>query len=155
MTPEGEIAEDLRIGLTALVISLNETLDLTGPAPVDQPAFEALDKIQRVASTSLLKVIEQLEDQLARLFRTILQSRAVDTKGLYAADYGNHMERLGLLDDAGRWVGVVKLRNRLVHDYPIDPATQLSRLKQAHEAAPFLRETAERTLAFLNDRNLP
>jgi hypothetical protein len=150
-----EVAEDLRIGLAALVVSLNETLDLTGPAPVDQPAFASLDKIQRVASTSLLKVVEQLEDQLARLFRTILQVRAVDTKGLYAADYGNHMERLGLLDDATRWVGVVKLRNRLVHDYPIDPAAQLSRLKQAHEAAPFLRDTAGRTLAFLNDRNLP
>lgn len=155
MTPEAEILHDIVQRLKALRASLSDTLDLTGPVPADQAAFDGLGKIERVASTSLLKVVEQIEDQLARLFRTILNALAVDTTGLYAQDIANRMEKLGIIDDAGRWVGVVRLRNRLVHDYPIDLAAQFSRLKQAHEATSFLRDTTERALAFLNDRNLP
>ena len=155
MSPEAEIIADIVTRLVALRASLTDTLDLTGPVPVDRVAFEKLTKIERVASTSLLKVVEQMEDQLARLFRTILQALAVDTGGFYAQDYANRMEQLGIVQDAGRWVGIVRLRNRLVHDYPIDPAAQFSRLKQAHEATSFLLDTTERALAFLKDRNLP
>jgi len=49
MSPEAEIIADIVARLVALRASLTDTLDLTGPVPVDRVAFEKLTKIERVA----------------------------------------------------------------------------------------------------------
>lgn len=151
-SPEGEILARVAERVEALLIGLDEAIDLAGPVPADLAAFEARSKIQRVASKGLLKTVEQLEEQVARLFRTILRDLAVDLSGWYAQDIANEMQRLGIVDDAAAWVGVIKLRNRLVHDYPLDRPSQYAKLAEAYAAAVLLRETAVRTLAFLRQR---
>lgn len=153
-TPETEIIRDILGRIAALRVSLEDAIGFAGPVPVDDAAFAGQDKLQRVASTALIKIVEQLEDQLARLFRTILQALAVDTTGWFAQDTANRMEQLGIVADAATWVDIVKLRNRLVHDYPLRPEAQLSRLREAHAAASVLNDSAEKVVKFLTDRGL-
>jgi hypothetical protein len=149
-----EIIADIVERIRALRVSLDEAFELAGPKPIDEAAFEAMGKIERVASTAAIKVVEQLEDQLARLFRTILQAMLVDTDGWFAQDIANRMEQLGVVANANAWVGVIKLRNRLVHDYPISRGAQFTRLNEAHDASVILHDSADRAIAFLKDRGL-
>lgn len=149
-----EIIADIVERIRALRTSLDEAFELAGPIPADETAFDAMGKIERVASTAAIKVVEQLEDQLARLFRSILQVLLVDTDGWFAQDVANRMEQLGIVADANAWVSVIKLRNRLVHDYPITRAAQLARLKEAHDASTILHDSADRAVAFLKHRGL-
>ncbi len=153
-SPEGEIIGDIVERIQLLLVSLDEAFELAGPVPDDLPTFEARGKIERVAGNAAIKTVEQLQDQLARLFRTILQALAVDTSGLFAQDIADRMEQLGVVVDAARWMGVIRLRNRLVHDYPIGREVQLGRLKEASGAAVVLRESAARALAFVRERKL-
>lgn len=153
-SPESEVLALVAERISALVISLDEALQVAGPAPATLQSFGQRSMIERVASKSVVKSVEQVEEQLARLFRTILQVRAIDTNGWYAQDIANHMEKIGIVADAATWVNVIKLRNRLVHDYPIDPQSQFSKLLEAYKAADFLRETAGRAIAYVKEHDL-
>lgn len=118
--------------------SLRDDLAWLGEVPGDQEAFEALPSHRRSASRAALKSFEQIEDQLARAFRVIPALVAQNTQGWFARDHADYMERLGIIDDAGRWSAIVRLRNELVHDYPLDPDVQFRRFRQAMEAVPDL-----------------
>jgi uncharacterized protein with HEPN domain len=154
VTPEQEIVADLLRALRALVRSTEETLGLLPTLPEDASAFAALPVIARVASTAALKDFEQLEDTLNALFRTVLRAMGVRLKGLYPLDIGHRMEELDVLDDAARWLEVVKLRNELIHDYPVEPADQLARLRQALGHLPFLFDAAARIERLIERRAL-
>lgn len=152
-SPEQDVIVAIAERIGALRLSLSDTMDLAGRAPpADMQAFNAMPKIERVASSALIKSVEQLEDQLARLFRTILRELTVDTTGWFAQDTANRMEQMGLVSDADRWVEIVKLRNRLIHDYPLDQEAQFKLLREAYAAAAFLDETSTRAIAFLTER---
>ena len=101
-----------------------------------------------------LKTVEQLEEQVARLFRTILLLNAVDVGGLFARDIADRMEALGIIDDAARWTEMVKLRNRLVHDYPLSREARFARLQEVIAAVSYLDGTAAATLTYLQKTGL-
>ena len=65
------------------------------------------------------------------------------------------MEKHGVLDDAGQWGSVVKLRNELVHDYPLDAQVQFDRLVAAAGFLPLLQATHRRLAAFVEREVLP
>jgi Protein of unknown function DUF86 len=140
---------------TALSAGLDEALQLLGSMPLDAEQFAGLDTVQSVAATALLKRVEQLEDVLMRLFRTLLRVEAVDTAEMFNRDVANHMEKLGVLPDAERWMTVVRLRNRLVHEYLIDRDEQRDRVNEAHAAVPILKEALASTLARIEGSMLP
>ena len=71
-TPERAIASTLAAAAEAVAVGLDEALELLGPVPTSVEQFAALDKLQRTAAAALLKRVEQLQDILARLFRTAL-----------------------------------------------------------------------------------
>lgn len=72
---------------------------------------------------------------------------------LSPAEVGNRMAQLGIITDGETWLEIVKLRNELVHEYPIAADLRFQRVAQAHAAIPFLTMADRRLRAFVADRN--
>ena len=154
MTPEQEIIADQLDAITAVVRSARTTLPMIGSMPVDDPSFAAMTPMQEMAATAMLKQFEQLEGLLSGLFRAILRTLGVRLKGLYPLDIGNRMVELDIFDDADRWVAIVKLRNELVHEYPLGSSDRYDRFAAAYESFPFLFNAAERAERVSRERRL-
>lgn len=154
MTPEQEVLADLLAAATAITASAREAMPLAGEPPADHVAFAAMTPMQRVATTALLKQFEQLEGALSGLFRAILRSLGVRLKGLYPLDIANRMAELDILDRPEDWLMVVKLRNELVHEYPLGSSERYHRFVDALIALPFLFDAAERAARVARARGL-
>lgn len=150
---EQEVLADLVARVEQLLTSADEALELAAPMPNDLAAFESMSMTQRVATKAVIKSVEELEEQVMRLFRTILHLLAVDTADLYARDIADHMEQLGIVADAAGWMEVVKLRNRLVHDYPLTPEARFDKLVESEAAIALMRDTAKGAFAFVRAKN--
>ena len=122
-----------------------------GEAPDDLAEFDQMASHRRSASRAVLKSFEQIEDQLARAFRVIPQLMAVDARRWFARDHADFMERWGVLDNAADWTKIVKLRNELVHDYPLKADVQFARLLQAVGHLPLMLEIHRRLALFVRD----
>lgn len=151
--PEDDILEAIADRIRSLLIALEEDKRSLGSVPRDLIGFETMSESSRVGSRALLKTVEQLEDQMMRLFRTILKARDVDLKGMYARDVANHMEQIEIVVDVEEWMQVVKLRNRLVHDYPLTSDARFAKLTEATTAADILRAVALRALTYVDGRS--
>ena len=143
VTPEQEVLTDQLSAIAAVERSGRETMPLIGEMPADDAAFAQMTPLQRMAATAGLKQFEQLEGLLSGLFRAILRTLGVRLKGLYPLDIANRMAELGILDDPHRWVAIVKLRNDLVHEYPLGSSERYDRFITACDALPFLFSAAE------------
>jgi hypothetical protein len=133
------LAEDLRLSRA----------DLDGKAPFAPEALAAMDRTTQKDTLAFLKTFEQLQDVLAnRLVRAILAETGTDTSGWSVRDAFNRMEALGALPDAGRALEIAKLRNRLVHEYPMSAARRAERINAAWAMAPALLEDAETLAAY-------
>lgn len=151
---ERDIVAAILDRLAALLIALDEDLDSPGALPSDMEQLNEMSIPRRVAARALLKTVEQMQDQLARLFRLMPKLRLVNDDRWFAQDYANFAEKLGLLTDSFAWTHVIRLRNKLVHDYPVAPTTQLSMLTQAHAATALLREAARRAIEMLGSKDI-
>lgn len=69
-------------------------------------------------------------------------------------DQANQLEKLGIVDDADIWVGAAELRNRLVHEYPIDEAEQVDRVNESWAASFGLVQSYTTLRARLAERGL-
>lgn len=147
---ETDIVHAIAARLVALDAALVEDLTALGDLPTDAAALATMPPPRRVASRALLKTVEQLEDQLARMFRLIPRLMLVDTGQWFAQDHANFAEKIGLIDDSFAWTQIIKLRNRLVHDYPLDPDAQFALLSAAFEATGPLRKAVTATRAFVD-----
>ncbi len=153
MAPEDDILDAICDRVRSLDVALDEDMRLLGTVPVDLAAFGTMNEHSRVGARALLKTVEQLEDQLMRLFRTILQARDVDTKDMYARDIANRMESLGIVENVDGWMAIVKLRNRLVHDYPLIAEARFSKLVEAVRATGTLRDVTTRALTYVEKKD--
>ncbi len=147
-----QIIADIVGRVRDLLVSLDAGARAVRPLPADGDRLSALPPLEKLIASGYLKTVEQLEDQLARLFRTILVVNDVDLTGMFARDIADRMDQLGIVDDVERWSALVRLRNQLVHDYPLTSASRLARLAEADAAVPFIAATAERALAYLQQR---
>ena len=153
-SPERALLAALAVAADAVAMGLGEALELLGPQPRSVDEFGALDKIQRTAAAALLKRVEQQQDILARMFRTALIADGVDIVNMTARDVANRMEKVGALADASGWSDLVRLRNRLVHEYPVALAEQYDRVTSAIAAAPALDRIRRDLLDFLGRQGL-
>lgn len=153
-TPEHAILASLASAAEAVATGLDEALELLGEPPRSVAAFGSLDKLQRTAAAALLKRVEQQQDILARMFRTALIADGVDIASMTARDIANRMEKLGALADARAWGDLVRLRNRLVHEYPVAIGEQYDRVSSAVAAVPALDRTRRDLLAFLDRQGM-
>ena len=132
----------------AVAAGADDALDLLGPMPVDVSAFVALDRVRRTAARALIKAVEQQQDVIARLFRTLLIAEGYDVSGMTGRDIGNVMEKIGGLDDAYAWSDLAKLRIRLAHEYPVSASAQFERVREAAGSVPKLRTIIDDVAAF-------
>ena len=146
---EHDILELLLRRLDSLRRSLADDLSWMGEVPETLAEFDSMESYRRSASKAVLKSFEQIEDQLARAFRLLPKLMLADTTRWYARDYGDFMEKLGVIDSAAKWSEIVRLRNELVHDYPLDPQIQFDRFKQAVASLPALQEAHRRLVSFV------
>ena len=154
MTPEQDVPVKLLGQFDASLRRIVDAEALLGVFPADIATFEASGPAQRVAAAALLKSFEQLQDGLARVSRTMLRSLGVNLKGLCPLDIAHRMVELDALDDAPRWLVVVKLRNELVHEYPASAESRFEGLRKAHHALAFLSNAAQRALDVIEARGL-
>ena len=149
---EADIFRDVMARLTALETALAEDAALLGAPPQSVDEFEAMAMTSRSASRALMKSFEQFEDQVARSFRLVPTMLGVATDGWYMQDFADFMEKNGVVADADVWMAVVKLRNRLVHDYPLQAHSQFAKLAEVIERVPLLFETRRKLVAFTRNR---
>lgn len=154
MSGETEIVQAILSRLDALAVALDEDLEALEPVPSSVAELAALSTSRRIASRALLKTVEQLEDQLARLFRVIPNALLIDTSRWYAQDYANFAEKVGILEDGFAWTKIIKLRNKLVHDYPLDREAQVALLNEAYRATGSLRAAVLAARRFINGGGL-
>ncbi len=148
------MAQAILARLDVLIVALEEDVEALGSLPADMVGYRAMNRSQRVASRALLKSVEQMEDQLARLFRLLPKLMLTSTTGWFAQDYANFAEKLGIVESSFAWTAIIRLRNRLVHDYPLQPEAQLELLSQAHAAVPLLVSTARAARSFVENEGL-
>ncbi|MEH3157871.1 MAG: hypothetical protein PGN08_02495 [Sphingomonas taxi] len=108
---------------------------LTPVLPIVGDDLSQLPLVERIASIALLKRYEQLQDMLGRLFRAYLTWELEDVRAMTRRDQANQLEKLGVVADADEWVGAAELRNRLVHEYPIDEAEQIDQVNDTWVAS--------------------
>lgn len=113
---------------------------LVGLLPIELAEFNELDLLQRTACVALLKRYEQLQDLTGRVMRAVVSWEQADTSPLTQRDLANWMERLRFVDDADRWIDLAFLRNRLVHEYPIEESEQVDRVNETWRTLPELIE---------------
>lgn len=152
MTPEREMLEDVERSMESLAVGVSESIELLGPCPQTITDLNGLDKIQRTAARAMLKAVEQLQDIIARALRTVLVVEQEDLTGLTARAIADRAESVGLIENADAWSEIVKLRNRLVHDYPLDQADQLDRIIRAWDAAFRLLAMTASITSFIEQR---
>ena len=100
--------------------------------PVGGDDLSTLPLIERIASVALLKRYEQLQDMLGRLFRAYLDWELEDVRAMTRRDQANQLEKFHIVADADDWVEAAELRNRLVHEYPMDESEQVDRVNECY-----------------------
>lgn len=150
MTVEGRaaLADHVR-AVTEVSRGIVEALEMLGAAIPDATAFGAYTATQRVASRALVKGVEQLQDLIARMMRLVLTLEDEDIVGLSARAIADRAETIGLIASSDAWSALVKLRNRLAHEYPLSESERHARFRDAWTAVASLRGVAADIESFL------
>lgn len=118
-----------------IVAGVDELLPFLAPVlPVAADDLSRLPVVERIASIALLKRYEQLQDMLGRLFRAYLSWELEDVRAMTRRDQANQLEKFAIVEDADDWVDAAELRNRLVHEYPVDEDEQVERVNDCWAA---------------------
>lgn len=125
---------------------------LSAHLPTQISVLDALPLIERIASIALLKRVEQLQDMIARLVRLVAVWELLDTAMMTRRDMANWMEKTRFVEDADQWVDLTLLRNRLVHEYPIDEAEQVRRVNQCWDAVTQLQSIVTAIVTYLSTK---
>ncbi|MBB3347682.1 MULTISPECIES: hypothetical protein [unclassified Sphingomonas] len=150
--PEGVLLTKLTTALDSVLRGADVAARILGTLPETAVDFAALDDLRATGARALLKAVEQAQDLLARIFRTYLIAEQIDISEMTARDIANRMEKYGMLADAAAWSGLVRLRHRLAHEYPVSPTEQRERVFDALAAVPLLRSIRDGLLPTLHTK---
>ena len=153
--PELQSLRDLLEAINDVSVGVGEARDLMGDVPASIEEMRNFSVIQRTASRAFLKGIEQLQDLLARAIRLVLILEQEDITGLSARALADRAESIGLIGSSDSWSALVKLRNQLVHEYPLSKAQQLRRLRDAWSAHIALYAVVAAISEFLRENGYP
>jgi hypothetical protein len=138
-----------------IAAGVDELTPLLAPVlPFNGHDLADLGLVERIASVALLKRYEQLQDMVGRLSRAVVSWEDGDARELTHRDLGNWMEKRGFVADADQWMDALKLRNRLVHEYPVDEAEQVARVNDTWMAVGDLQAMLERLSDHLKCQDL-
>lgn len=134
-----------------LAAKLRDVLVQLAPyLPFDAERVEAVEAANSLLTDAFLKRFENLVNHLQnQLWRRVAVEQGFrNPADMSRRDLADLMEKLGLLASADDFVEVVRVRNRLSHLYPGDPARQATRLNQAHKQSAVLLAAADAAAAW-------
>lgn len=111
---------------------------LSAVLPATDAGLRELPVVERIASVALLKRYEQLQDLIGQLGRAVLAFELEDARGMTRRDFANWLEKLHVVEDADDYIAANELRNRLVHEYPLDEDEQTGRVNASWAGFPDL-----------------
>jgi hypothetical protein len=138
MTPEFQALLDLNAAIDEVAVGIGEARDVLRRKPETIDDLARHDASQRIAARAFLKGVEQLQDLLAKVLRLVLVIEQEDLAGLSARALADKAASIGLIGSSERWSALVRLRNQLVHEYPLSKAQQLLRMQDAWDAVAAL-----------------
>jgi uncharacterized protein YutE (UPF0331/DUF86 family) len=144
---------DYRAAIDAVCTGLGEANNALAGRPINFDYFAKFAESERIASRALLKAFEQLQDLISKLIRLILVLEDEDLSGLSARGIAELAEKIGLVGNAARWSNLVRLRNRLVHEYPLTQEQQFNRFHEVWTAQYQLLGMIGVIEDFLRDRD--
>jgi hypothetical protein len=146
------------VALTTLAESLRRSrARLAATFPVSGGAVAAFDEATRTEADAFLKRFENLLKHLQdQVFRLVIVAEAVrEPSGLSRRDTADHMEKFGVIADSDAFFDALRVRNRLSHVYPDEPARQADQLNAAWSAAEVVLAAAATAEAWAARRLSP
>ncbi len=111
-------------------MALNEIKEFDDQLSVE--IFEDFEKIKTI-DTFIYRFIK-LQDMMGdKLFRVFLEIIGEYRDSMSLLDVLDKLEKLGLVDDATKWMEYRKLRNKLTHEYPSNEDEIIEGIKIAME----------------------
>jgi|GEM_PF-83289 len=105
---------------------------------------------------ALIKRVENLQDILQRrVFRALLMAEGEAVRGEPAPAIAERLEARGAIVSAAQWKDLADLRNRLAHDYPLNPDIQADRINGAFAAIAPLIGTLDQIRQYIARTSLP
>lgn len=112
------------------LMALNEIKEFDGELDIE--IFEDFEKIKTI-DTFIYRFIK-LQDMMGdKLFRVFLDAIGEYKDSMSLLDILDKLEKLGLVDDAIKWMEYRKLRNKLTHEYPSNEDEIIEGIKIAME----------------------
>jgi hypothetical protein len=104
------------------------------------------------AIDAFLQRFQQVSDLLLRkAFPRLLAALEERDERHRFRDMLDELERFGVIESADLWSDINDLRNRLVHEYAMDPEPRSRELNLAWSMAPLLIEAVQRCLSYLDE----
>ncbi|HKK31930.1 MAG TPA: hypothetical protein VKA18_16215 [Alphaproteobacteria bacterium] len=130
--------------------------DLDGVLPTDAAALAELGNDDHRNIDALIKRVENLQDILPRrVFRALLMAEGEAVRGQPAAAIAERLEGRGAIVSAAQWKDLDDLRNRLSHDYPLNPDIQADRINGAYAAIAPLIGTLDQIRQYIARTSAP
>lgn len=137
--------------------SLTESREIVGRfLPVQAAQLKGLPRRDLVEINAFLFQFLQLASLLQdKLTRLILRVSDEDTGRASRLDMRNMLEKLGALDPAREFGAIAEIRNRLAHDYPLQPERKARSINEAFRRSADLLGGHGDMAAFATSRFFP
>ncbi|MCS6878221.1 MAG: hypothetical protein N2038_06675 [Geminicoccaceae bacterium] len=152
-------AEDLLFEISRTLARTGRTLaklrDMLAPwFPVSPETGQALEDTTLIATHALLKRFEQHVDAVRAMARTIIRLQGEQDRYRTVRQAFDRLASLGLVDDVGRLMELVDLRDRTAHAYALQSERQARILNAVFDAVPELMTLAARLGRFARETRL-
>ncbi len=126
---------------------LLETVGQDGADPHDEDRMRATDAfVQRYQ--------QFYEHFVRRLYPALYRVQQIGEPAPLLIDLIAHFEQVGLVEDAAQWVNRAELRNRLIHEYPLEKRERAETIQNALREAEAMLTEMDRALDYVAKRNL-
>jgi hypothetical protein len=118
--------------------------------PVTVDSFASDDVEMMKALDAFLQRFNQMLDHILRkLFPRLQAVLSVDDELLPVRELFEKLHRAGIIADVVAWRELIEVRNRLTHDYALEPLERAAALNDAWTRAPALLEQIDRARAYV------
>lgn len=135
-----------------LALSLSEDSNVF---PVDAASASSEDPAtMRVLDAFLQRYSQTLDQLLRKLFPRLNAAIIGDDDLLPIRQVLESLHRAGVVESVSAWLELIEVRNRLTHEYALDPASRAAALNEAWDRAPALLAQVERARSYVERHEL-
>lgn len=112
------------------------------------------DAVAKSLDAFLQRFTQVLDHILRKLFPRVQAAITSSDDLLTMRELLDALHRAGVIGDVQDWLELIEVRNRLTHEYALDPQERAAALNDAWRRAPALLEQIERARVFVSERRL-